>query len=308
MDLYTDLLMMQEACASCELENIPARFYDFYRHKGNSKNTLMASNTLKAMKHMQSCSFSESLIKHTHGILATSEIQERRFRDTQNLALDHMFQHYLTHPIPSSWIPTAIDEMGKYISDDNFDNGLIKAATVQYQLEVLSPFNKYSRIVARMLAINALKWTNLLSYPVLWLSDCFLDVNVEYKDRIVSAYRYDEDMLRIMWIKFFLLTVNKSARNSIQLIERLTDIREKHMAILPKISGGNKSAQAIYEYTARNLIVNARQISDALGLSFSGVTKVVNAFDEAGIIRQVTQKECYRQFGYTPVLDLIEYA
>ena len=79
------------------------------------------------------------------------------------------------------------------------------------------------------------------------------------------------------------------------------------MALLLQIGNGNKSILTIYDYVAKNVIVNIRQISDALGLSFSNVSKVVAIFENAGILRQVVQKERYRQFGYVPMLDLIEY-
>jgi Fic family protein len=274
LDLYINLLMVQEACASCELENIPARFYDFYCGEGISKNLLMPSNLLRAIKYVQNHPFSESIIKKAHGTLTTSEIKESKYRGTQHLSIEHIFMRHLTHPIPSSWIPTPINDMEKYILNDNSKNGLIKAATIQYQLEVLSPFDHHSRMIARMMAMFTLKWSGLLKYPVLWISNYLSDVKIEYKDRIAATYKQDEGMLWIMWIKFFLLAVNESAKNTMQLIESLTDAREKHMTMLTQISNENKSAQIIYEYISRNVIVNVRQISDALGLSFSGVTRL----------------------------------
>ena len=307
LDMFIHLLMVQEACASCELENKPVRFYDFFRGEGVLKNTPLATNLLYAMKYVQDYAFSENLIKKTHGILATAEIEESEYRNTQYLSIDHFFMRYLTHPVPSDWIPIAINDMAKYLSSNNPQNGLVKAATIQYQLEVLSPFNQYSRVIARMMAMLSLRWDGLLPYPVLWLSGYLSGVKIEYADRINAAYKQDEDLFSIIWIKFFLLAVNASARNSIQLIERLTNARETHITLLPQISGGNKSVQIIYDYISRTIITNVRQISDALELSFSGVTKVVKSFEEAGILRQVTQKERYRQFGYVPVLDLFEY-
>jgi len=307
LDMYIHLLMVQEACASCELENTPTQFYDFFRSAGASKNSPLALNILNAMNYVQDYAFSENLIKKAHGMLATAEIKESEYRNTQYLSIDHFFMRYLTHPVPSDWIPTAINDMAKYMSRDNVQNGLVKAATIQYQLEVLSPFNRYSRVIARMMAMLSLKWDGLLPYPVLWLSDYLSGVKIEYADRINAAYKQDEDLFSIIWIKFFLLAVNASARNSIQLIECLTNAQETHITLLPQISGGNKSVQMIYDYISCTIITNVRQISDALKLSFSGVTKVVKSFEEAGILRQVTHKERYRLFGYAPVLDLFEY-
>jgi len=114
-------------------------------------------------------------------------------------------------------------------------------------------------------------------------------------------------LLNILWGRFFLTAVSASTKKTINQIEYLANIKQTHIALLPKISNGNKSTQAIYEYVASTIIVSVRQISDELGLSFSSVAKVVKTFEENGILRQVTQKERYRKFGYVPVLDLIEY-
>jgi hypothetical protein len=66
------------------------------------------------------------------------------------------------------------------------------------------------------------------------------------------------------------------------------------MKILPKNGSGNKSTTIVYEYIAEGIIINIRQISNALELSFSSGVKVVKSFDEAGILRQANQKEQYR--------------
>ena len=307
LDFCIKLLTIQEACASSEIENAPARFYDFFKSDVISADSNLASNLFSAMQSIQEGTFSASLIKKTHSIIATSEARESAYRDTQVLSRDNIFARHLTHPILSSLIPAAINDMAKYIMNGNDKSGLIKAATIQYQLEVLSPFTQYSRAIARIMAMFVLKWNGLLTHPILGLSDYLSKAKVEYKDRIAAAYRHDEDMLWIMWTKFFLLAVNESAKKSICLIERLSNDWQTHIILLPQISNGNKSIYSIYEYAANAVITNVRQISDALGLSFSNVSKVVKTFEDVGILRQVEKKERYRQFGYVPVLDFVDY-
>ena len=68
------------------------------------------------------------------------------------------------------------------------------------------------------------------------------------------------------------------------------------------------SNHLIYDYVAETVIVSVRQIADDLGLSFSGVLKVIKSFEDAKIIQSLTPKERYRTYGYVPVLDLVEYS
>jgi Fic family protein len=308
LDVYIKLLSVQEVCASCELENIPVRFYDFFENAHTMKGSLLPSNLLKAIEYAKAgTKFSENFVKRLHGILATSEIADSKYRYNQGITQTDVFYRYGSHPIPADWIKSAMLDMEKYVSHIEYRNALFVAARIQYQLEILDPFDKYSRAVARIIAVSALRWGGLLTHPALWLSAYLHDLTIEYKDRIVAAYRQGEELFGILWIKFFLIAVIASSNNAMSLIESLTSARQEHEAMLPHISNGNKSIEAIYEYVANTIIVNVRQISDALGLSFSSVTKVVKAFEEAGILRQVTKKERYRQFGYAPVLALIEY-
>ena len=302
------LLSIQEICASCELENIPVRFYDFIESSRAIKGYSLPINFFNAIEYAKNCTtFSEGFIKQLHGILATSEISDSKYRYNQEITKTDIFNRYGSHPIPADTIQSAMREMEKYISSIEYKNALLVAARIHYQLEILDPFDKYSRTIARIIAVSALRWGGLLSHPALWLSAYLHDLTIEYRDRIVATYRQGEELFSVLWIKFFLIAVIASSNNAIRLIESLTSARNEHKEIIPHISHGNKSTDTIFEYVANTIIVNVRQISDALGLSFSSVTKVVKAFEEAGILRQVTQKERYRQFGYAPVLDMIEY-
>jgi Fic family protein len=307
MELYLRLLMLQEICASCELENVSVRFYDFFDNERVPKVSSLPSNLLSAMQYAQDCTFSESFIKNLHGILSTSKMLESEYRNAQATSSEYIFFLHGSNPVLANEISTAIYDMEKYISSTNYQNALISAARIQYQLEVLNPFNRYSRIIARLITMLMLKWGGLLNYPILCLSDYLLNAKIEYKDRIIATHKSGEDLFNIYWTKFFLMAVNHSAKKSIHFIESLANARQTHISVLPQIGNGNKSVQTIYEYVADSIIVNVRQISDTLRLSFSSVTKVIKNFEEAGIVRQVTQKERYRQFGYVPVLNLIEY-
>jgi len=307
IDLYSKLLIIQEVCASCELENIPARFYNFFDNESVLKCASLPLNLLNAIKYAQDCNFSENFIKRLHGILATSEVAESKYRNSLGVSRESVFFYYGSNPIPINWIAAAIGEMEKYFSGIGYQDALTAAARIQYQLEILDPFDHYSRVIARIMAMFALKHGGLLAFPVLWLSDYLLKAKIEYKDRLTSAYEQGEEALSIFWINFFLTAVKASAKKTIHLIESLSGARQTHISMLPQISNGNKSIQSIYEYIEKTIIVNVRQISDALDLSFSSVTRVVKIFEEVGILRQVTQKERYRQFGYVPVLDLIRY-
>ena len=307
VDTYIKLMMIQEVCASCELENEPAKFYDFFDCGDTSGRINLSTKILNAIQYVQDYTFSENLLKTLSGILSNSKAVENEYRKSDGLSVYDIFQNSITQPVPQNWISTEVKDIGKYIANSLNENSLTTASTIHYQLEVLNPFSSYSRVIARIIAMMVLKWHGLLNCPILWLSNSLVETKIEYKDRIITVYKQGEDCLDILWGRFFLRAVNTSAKKAIQQIETLERERKKHLALLLQIGNGNKSILTIYDYVAKNVIVNIRQISDALGLSFSNVSKVVAIFENAGILRQVVQKERYRQFGYVPMLDLIEY-
>jgi|GEM_PF-4900594 len=307
VEFYEKILLIQEACASCGLENKAVHFYDFFDKTANTKELLLPTNLLSAMSYARNSTFSDSTIKTIHGILMNSEKTETKYRNSERVSVNDTFFLNISQPIPSNWIPTAISDMKKYITTDASDNVLIRAAKVLYQLEVLKPFDMRSSMISRMMPALILKWSGLLSHQVLGLSGYMLDAKIEYKDRIRSTYNRWENMMSVLWTKFFLRAMIDSSNKSIQLVEALEDARKSHIDMLPEISNGNKSIQRIYDYVAETVIVSVRQIADDLGLSFSGVLKVIKSFEDAKIIQSLTPKERYRTYGYAPMLGLVEY-
>ena len=306
VEFYEKILLIQEACASCGLENKTVHFYDFFDKTTNTKELQLPANLLNAMSYARNSTFSDSMIKTIYGILMNNEKTEIKYRNSEIAFVNDMFFTNMSQPIPSNWIPTAISDMKKYITADTSDDILIKAAKVLYQFEVLKPFDTYSRMISRMMPALILKWSGFLSHQALGLSVYLLNAKVEYTDRIVATYNRSEDMMSVLWTKFFLRGIIDSASKSIQLIETLEDAREAHMEILPEISNGSKSIQRIYDYVAETVIVSVRQVADDLGLSFSGVLKVVKSFEDAQIVRSLTPKERYRKYGYVPMLEVVD--
>ena len=91
VDFYVKLSLIQEVCASCELENVSARFYDFVGDDTNSNCTQLSSNLLSAIKHAQESTFSENLIRIVNGILTTANVSEGEYRKHDGIARDDIF-------------------------------------------------------------------------------------------------------------------------------------------------------------------------------------------------------------------------
>ena len=206
VEFYEKILLIQEACASCALENEIVQFYDFFDRTVNTKELQLPTNLLKAMSYAGNNTFSDNMIKKTYGILINSGKTEIQYRNSEGISVNDIFftnMTQLSQPIPSNLISTAISDMKKYITTDTYDNALIKAAKVLYQLEVLKPFDTNSRMISRMIPALILKWSGLLSHQVLGLSGYLLNAKIEYMDRIIATYKSWEDIMSVLWAKFF---------------------------------------------------------------------------------------------------------
>jgi hypothetical protein len=297
---YTEVFMMKEVCASCRMADTQITFFELMRLCDNNEDAAcLQMRLLDAMKYAweQSANFD---IKRIHSILVGGKPNKSEFRNDKVSSIND-FNLNLYTPIMAGYVEKAMADIDIFMSGEYEEDTIIKAALLQYQLEIVSPFEMHSRILARMIPMVVLKRNNLLTHPVLWISDFMADFKVAYEDRIEVSYKLDDTRV---WIMYFLKVLNGSARKTIHQIEHLEESRQKHINIIASLGTNHRTIHMIYNFVANAIFVNVRQISSALEISYNTVAKAINIFNELGIIRQVNQGERYRTFGYCPILDL----
>lgn len=186
-----------------------------------------------------------------------------------------------TPPQEEKEIRDLLKNLEDYINnDDDGVDPLIKMALIHYQFESIHPFYDGNGRTGRILNVLYLVLNNLLSSPILYLSNYINNNKSEYY-RLFTSFREDgnyED-----WILYILNGINETSKNTIELIKLILNemnlYKEEFMTKLPKIYSDELLDSLFYEvYTKINYIENK------CGVTRQTATTYLNQLVEIGLL------------------------
>lgn len=190
-------------------------------------------------------------------------------------------------PPPPKETQACMDELERYINRPTKDDmpALIDIALVHYQLETIHPFSDGNGRVGRMLiSIMAIE-RQVFDTPLLYLSPELEFRKDEYIDLMlrVSTEGAWED-----WIIFFLDVVDKSARASIKVIDRLIQLQENYRN---KVTLATKAANAVSLVDKLFVapIVTVRDVQDAFSVTYRAARNTIDKLIEQNILVEVNR-------------------
>ena len=196
----------------------------------------------------------------------------------------------------------AMQELERYMNEDDDYDPLIRIALIHYQFETIHPFLDGNGRVGRLIILLYLIEQRLLSKPVIYISYFLKKNQIEYYDRISEVRRsgnYEQ------WVSFFLEAVAAAAKDSFSTIEFLSDLHERNIARLPKTNRTKDNVRALFDYIEQFPIIDIKRTSSALGLSYNTVSTAVNKLVEIGILKETTNALRNRVFSYEEYLSIL---
>jgi Fic family protein len=191
-------------------------------------------------------------------------------------------QHASYVPPPADSLPECMTGLEQHISRSDSRPPLVRIALCHYQFEAIHPYRDGNGRVGRLLiTLLLIKW-KLLPLPVLYLSAYFEANRRQYYDLLLSVSQHGEWR---QWIRFFLGGVNEQARDAIERIKRLQDLRAAWRELLVKTNAPAlpmRLADALVETP----IITIRDARDLLGVSFPGARKTIDKLLKLGILQQ----------------------
>jgi Fic family protein len=181
---------------------------------------------------------------------------------------------------------------------------LLDVGLAHAQFETIHPFLDGNGRVGRLLNIFLLVHRGILRKPLLYLSYYFKLHRTEYYDRLM-AVRLTGDWES--WIRFFLRGVVQTAREATETAERLFELREAHRSLILNKSLGENGLLLLSNLFRRPL-VNINVVARELGTTFPTASRLVSAFEELGLLREITGQKRSRMFRYEPYLALFDDA
>lgn len=307
VDFFLSMYLRKDAASSSQIEGTMATMIDAIEAEVQSSANIPEDvddilHYIKAlnygMKRAKEDDFPMTLrfIRELHRQLmnkarATHYSDPGEFRKSQNWIGG-------TRPDNARFVPPPVEEMHLALNDfEKFMHSnddiliLIKAALIHAQFETIHPFLDGNGRTGRMIIAFYLWKENYLEKPVLFLSSYFKKHQKTYYERLFG-YHFGEVSA---WVDFFLDGVIEIASEAIDIVGKITNLREKDMMKIQALGKrSSESAALVLPKLYEQPIVNVATIQKWTGFSRVGAQSVINRFIEIGIL---TPKDKDRKYG-----------
>ena len=315
IDLFISMYILKEATKSSRIEgtqtNIEEALHDAKdippekRDDWNEvQNYILAMQ--EAIESLKSIPLSTRLIKQTHKVLLQGVRGEHKqpgeFRKSQNWIGGASIQDAVFVPPVHTSVPELMSDLEKFMHNDGLQiPELIKIAILHYQFETIHPFLDGNGRIGRLLITLYLVQKEILKKPILYLSD-FLEKNRQlYYDNLIRV-REKNDLQQ--WIKFFLVGIVETAKNSIDTFEKILLLKSEVENLA--LSKGSRAGaiQMVLEHLYKKPVITASIVSSITKQSLATSYSIVSDMEELGILKENTGGKRNRSYIFINYINL----
>ena len=273
---------------------------------------LEVQNYTRAMNHaidaLQKLPLSMRLLRQAHKILMSGARGEHRnpgeIRRSQNWIGGSNLKDAVFIPPSHEELPQLISDLERFWHNEQLSiPHLIRIAISHYQFETIHPFLDGNGRIGRLLITLYLVDKSLLTRPTLYLSEFFERNRAAYYDAL-TVVRKSNDIEH--WLKFFLSGVSETAASSQRTFERIIELRGICEAKTLKLGKRVFKAQDLLKSLYSQPVMNANDIAARLKITHQSASSLIRAFEELGILREITGRKKSRLFVFFDYIRLFE--
>ena len=188
--------------------------------------------------------------------------------------------HFVPPPVEEMQI--SLNELEQFMHTNDTTPTVIKAGLIHSQFETIHPFLDGNGRTGRMIITFYLWKEGYLEKPVLFLSSYFKKHQKLYYEKLEGYHDGEVEE----WVEFFLDGVIEIATEAINIVDKITKLREKDMMKIQKLGKrASESAAAILPNLFGQPIVNVSTVREWAGFSSrAGAQQVIDRFIEIGIL------------------------
>ena len=318
-NLFVAMFARREAVLSSQIEGTQASLVDVLEYeadaarKGLRSDVAEVVNHVRAMNHglerLESLPVSLRLIREIHEELLANVRGGRRspgeFRRTQNWIgrPGCTLTEAAFVPPPPHEMMAALGDLEAFFHADVDLPALVNVGLVHAQFETIHPFIDGNGRVGRLLITFLLCQRKILRQPLLYLSLYLTRHKPEYYERLMAIRDYGDWE---GWLKFFLQGVAEVANQATDTARRILQLREEHRDFVSQHIRGSANGLRLLDFLYQQPVVSVGLVTRELAVSNPTANKLVNQFNNAGLLVEITGRQRNRLFSYGSYLSLFE--
>lgn len=317
ISLFISMYVRKEALLSSQIEGTQCTLDDILDPFLIENANLDVSEVLNYIKasefaidRLKTLPLCNRLIKETHEVLLSGvrgqEKNPGEFRNSQNWIGGQGSSLRNARYIPPNKedMLEAMSDLEKYMNYDETLDPLIQAALLHFQFETIHPFLDGNGRVGRLLVTLFLLEKKVLTLPALYISYYLKMYRVEYYDRMTQV-RNTGDYEQ--WVSFFLGAFAASADDSIETINKLSDLHDNnYQKIIDSFaSRQTTSLIKVFAYLEKIPIIDIQKTANDLELSYNTTASAIKALQKIGILVENPKSARRRTFSYDAYLHIL---
>ena len=318
IDFFIKMHVNQEARASNIIEGTHTELEDLFMHEEEISpekrdDWKEVVNYVKAMNYSierlnADFPLTIRLLNETHAVLLSGVRGESKQPGEVRIMQNWLGSRYINDAL---FIPPAPAYMSDLLKDLELfwhNNkiilpNIIKTAMTHYQFETIHPYNDGNGRLGRLLITIQLLDQNLLSKPVLYISDYFEKNKNQYFEAFEKV-RKNNDIES--WVIFFLKAVKFAGKQSLQTLESVVELRGEYDAQILRLGQRSENAQKLLLHMYGKPVVSNKEVVEILGISYNAAKSLVLSLEKLGILDEITNYSRNKRYVLREYIDLFK--